>query len=81
MVHVIGVRHVQRLHQQRLGVGGGGDLLEVPLHHQRLEVEGVAGPGHAEQPGQPVEKQNPNLRKKKFEGKYEVVNSRLIFFL
>ena len=64
MVQVIclSVRHVQGLEQQRLGVRGGWQLLEVPLHHQTLEAEGMAGSGHAQQPRNPVQKQNTNLK-------------------
>ena len=53
--------HVQGLDQQWLGVRGGGELPQGPLHHQALEGERVAWPVHQQQPGDPVEEDNTNL--------------------
>ena len=52
--------HVQHVGKQRLG--GRVDLLHLVLHLNGLQGELLSRPGHPEEPGDPLEEDDPDLR-------------------
>ena len=53
--------HVQHVGKQRLG--GRVNLLHLVLHLDCLQAELLSGPRHPEQPGDPLEEDDPDLSK------------------
>ena len=53
--------HVQHVGEKRLG--GRVNLLHLVLHLNGLQSELLSRPGHPEQPGDPLEEDDPDLRR------------------
>ena len=59
------ILHVQHVGQE--GLGGvllQVELLQLVLHEDRLPGDSLPGPGHPQEPGDPLQEQEPHLDRK-----------------